>query len=106
MNADDPRSPSDDALDALFRTARPEAPHLDRVAFAFETRLMARLREERADSWTTWAWRLCPALSLLAMAALAWGYFVAGLQPDLTSLYAAVRSHEIPALTDWYSATR
>lgn len=47
-------------LDALFAAARTSAPDTSRVEFGFETRLLARLRTERSESWLVWGWKLCP----------------------------------------------
>src|SRR3954468_22499773 len=60
-------------LDALFRAARAEAPDTTRVEFAFETRLLARLREERGSSIFAWAWRLAPFFAAIAIAVGWWG---------------------------------
>ena len=60
-------------LDALFRAARSEALDTARVEFAFETRLLARLRDERGASIFSWAWRLAPFFAALALAAGWWG---------------------------------
>ena len=60
-------------LDALFRAARADAPDTARVEFAFETRLLARLREERGTSIFAWAWKLAPFFAAIAIAAGWWG---------------------------------
>ena len=60
-------------LDALFRAARADAPDTARVEFAFETRLLARLREDRGTSIFAWAWRLAPFFAAVAIAASWWG---------------------------------
>ena len=60
-------------LDALFRAARTDAPDTARLEFAFETRLLARLREERGSGLFTWAWRLAPFFAAVAIAAGWWG---------------------------------
>jgi hypothetical protein len=59
-------------LDALLATARTHRPDTSRLEYAFETRLMARLAEERSASVFAWAWRLCPYFALLALAAAFW----------------------------------
>jgi hypothetical protein len=58
----------DEKLDALFTAARAEAPDTSRLEYGFETRLMARLREESGASLFVWAWRLCPFFAALALA--------------------------------------
>src|SRR4051812_14624936 len=61
-------------LDALLGTLRAHRPDTSRQEFGFETRLLARLREERSTSVFAWAWRLCPYFALLAIAAAYWGH--------------------------------
>ena len=65
---------ADSSLEALFRAARAEAEHpaVDRAQLGFETRLMARLREERSGSVFSWAWKLAPFFAALALAAGVW----------------------------------
>ena len=53
MNTDDPRN-SGDPLDAIFRAARENAGDFDRLEYGFETRTLARIREERGSSWIAW----------------------------------------------------
>jgi hypothetical protein len=55
-------------LDRLFAAVRRDTPETERAEFGFETRLIARLREERRDSVFTWAWRLCPFFAAVALA--------------------------------------
>ena len=64
---------SDTQLDALFRAVRTEAPDTARAQFGFETRLMARLREDRGASIFAWAWKLAPFFAAIALAAGWWG---------------------------------
>jgi hypothetical protein len=59
-------------LDRLLRAARGEAPDTSRFEFAFETRLLARLRDERSASVFTWSWKLAPFFAALAIAAGWW----------------------------------
>ncbi len=64
---------SDFQLDTLFAAARAEgAPETGRIEYGFETRLLARLREERASSVYSWAWKLCPFFAAIAIAAGVW----------------------------------
>ena len=67
---DKPESPLD--MDALFAAAREEAPDTSRLEYGFETRLLARLREENGASLFAWAWRLCPIFAALALAVGWW----------------------------------
>ena len=64
---------SDKQLDALFRAVRAEAPDTARAQFGFETRLMARLREDRGSGVFAWAWKLAPFFAAVALAAGWWG---------------------------------
>jgi hypothetical protein len=64
---------SDKQLDALFRAVRAEAPDTARAQFGFETRLMARLREDRGSGLFAWAWKLAPFFATVALAAGWWG---------------------------------
>ena len=63
----------DSRLDALFRAARADAPDTARAEYGFETRLLARLREERGASIFSWAWKLAPFFAAVAIAAGWWG---------------------------------
>ena len=64
---------ADAQLAALFRAVRDEAATAAlSQEFAFETRLMARIREERGSSVFSWAWRLAPFFAALALAAGVW----------------------------------
>ncbi len=65
---------ADDRLDALFAAARQDSPDTSRAEWGFETRVMARLREESSPfaSVVCWAWRLCPFFAALAVAATLW----------------------------------
>ena len=60
-------------LDALFRAARTGETDTARAQFGFETRLMARLREDRGTSIFAWAWKLAPFFAAIALAAGWWG---------------------------------
>ena len=63
----------DHALDALLAAARGTAGDTGRVEFGFETRLLARLREEQGAGIFAWAWRLAPFFAALVIAAGLWG---------------------------------
>lgn len=68
------KSMTDKELDQLFAQARQLRPETGRAEFAFETRLMAGLGEER-DSIGLLGWRLAPwfAAVVLAFGLLSWG---------------------------------
>ena len=91
----------DQKLDALLRAARDDAPDTARVEFAFETRLLARLREERAGTWFAVALKLSPLLAALVIAAAAWCRSSTSLDPDPTYAWDAVRSGGSSALVAW-----
>ncbi|MEO6739351.1 MAG: hypothetical protein ABIP20_03805 [Chthoniobacteraceae bacterium] len=100
MNTDEPRTPGD-PLDALFHAARENADDFDRLEYGFETRTLARIREERGSSWLSWATRLCPFAAALALAAGVWTYAHWDDSPDGESVVNAVRLAGIPVL-DYY----
>lgn len=89
MNPDEP-------LDRLFAAVRANPPDTARAEFAFETRLLARVRAESKSSWYAWAWRLCPYFAALALAAGAWGYLHVEIIPDRESLAASLKQGGLP----------
>lgn len=100
MNTDEPH-PSGEPLAALFRAARENANDLDRLEYGFETRVLARIRDERGTSWLAWAARLCPFAAALALAAGVWTYVHWEDSPDSESVMDAVRLAGVPVL-DYY----
>jgi hypothetical protein len=88
----------DESLDRLFAAARHEQPEVGRGDFAFETRVLARIREERSSNWFSWAWRMSPYFAALALAASAWGYLQRDSLPDPESLAASLREGGLPVL--------
>jgi len=64
--------PSPDRLDELFAAARRAQPDTGRIEYGFETRLLARLREERDASILDCAWRLCPFFAVIALSLTLW----------------------------------
>ena len=99
MNTD--RNNPPDPLDALFRASRENTGDFDRLEYGFETRTLARLREERGTSWLAWAARLCPFAAALALAAGVWAYTRWEDSPDGDSVVNAVRLAGVPVL-DYY----
>lgn len=75
---------SDRQLDDLFRASRTMPPDTARAEFGFETRLMARILEEREQSgWlAAWAWKLCPVFACVVVALTVW---VLGTTADTVS---------------------
>ena len=100
---------SDHDLDALFAAAREEALDTSRVEFGFETRLMARLREER-NPWAAVAavaWRLCPFFAALAIAAGIWSRIPAvRADADAILLAEASRSGEERVLLSYFTGDK
>jgi hypothetical protein len=94
----------DPNLDRLLRAARDEAPDTARFEFAFETRLMARLREERSTSVFTWAWKLAPFFAALAVAAGLWSRTTTASADALAGLIAeASRGSEEATLVSFFT---
>ena len=92
----------DDLLNELFQSVRENTPETARAELGFETRLMARLREERGSSWLAWSWRLCPFFATLALAAGAWCYASTDFEPDADTLMSVVSDGGRAALL-WFS---
>jgi hypothetical protein len=70
-------NPGPDAeLDALFARARAQRPDTSAAEYAFETRLLARLREERRPEpesvWAYASWRLAPIFAALVVGLAVW----------------------------------
>ena len=85
---------TDPMLDRLFEAVRSEAPDTSRVEFAFETRLMARIREEQSSSVFTWAWKLAPFFAAILVAVGLWNRPTAAeLNGTATMVADAVRRH-------------
>ena len=70
MNDQDPNS----QLDALFASARKHRPDTSAAEFAFETRLLARLRAQKQTSsvWAMVSWRLIPFFAACVVALTIW----------------------------------
>ena len=73
MNEPTPQ-PGDDALDDLFAQARALRPDTSAAEYAFETRLMARLRaqEEAGSIWAMVSWRMIPFFAACIVALTLW----------------------------------
>jgi len=70
----EPNTNPDPELDRLFTLARSRRADTSAAEFAFETRLMARLRSRR-DSHSVWAmvsWRLIPFFAACVVALTIW----------------------------------
>jgi hypothetical protein len=64
----------DEQLDALFALARTRRPDTSAAEFAFETRLMGRLRtrEEIGSIWAMVSWRLVPFFAVCVVGLALW----------------------------------
>jgi hypothetical protein len=81
-------------LDRLYEAARSETADTSRVEFAFETRLMARIREDQSSSIFTWAWKLAPFFAAVVIAVGVWNRPTAAQLNGTASMVAeAVREH-------------
>lgn len=88
MNNRNYNKDQDNRLDALFALAR--AHRLDHSAaeFAFETRLLARLRSRVAPGsvWAKVAWRLMPLFAACVVALTIWQAEVASDTSDVANI--------------------
>ncbi len=100
---DDP-SAHDDALDALFATARARRPDTARAEFGFETRLLARLAAERNEQpgwrdFTTWCWRLLPGFAVVTLVFALWTGRPGAL-PSTADRFFATAAQSLPGDDD------
>lgn len=81
---------NDERLDKLFKTARGVTRETGRVEFGFETRLMARIRAERAQkaTWFSFAWKLMPVFAAIVVALGVWN--VASVNSEQTDLATVI----------------
>ncbi len=75
-------TPNPDAeLDALFARARAQRPDTSAAEYAFETRLLARLRETRRPEpesiWASVSWRLAPIFAACVVGLAVWHHELA-----------------------------
>jgi len=78
-------------LDRLLALARRAKGEPSRLQEGFETRLLARIREERERkaSWFQWAWQLAPVFLAIVMFLGVWNYVARPVPPaDLHSAIA------------------
>jgi hypothetical protein len=98
-------NPNPDAeLDALFARARARRPDTAAAEYAFETRLLARLREERRpDLMSIWAkvsWRLSPVFAACVIGIAIWHSEVAAAANEAAEA-ASVAEFDNPSVDDW-----
>jgi len=75
----------DERLNDLFRAAR-QALEPESSGLGFETRLLARLREEQRGGLGMLAWKFLPYFAAVTVAAAIW--YAATPQPDAADLLA------------------
>jgi hypothetical protein len=97
-------NPDPDAvLDGLFARARAQRPDTAVAEYAFETRLMARLREKRtpdpASVWATVSWRLSPIFAACVIGVAIWHSQVIAAADEAVS----VATLENPGIVDWWN---
>jgi hypothetical protein len=66
--------PSDPKLDSLFAQARARRADTSAIEYGFETRLMARLRDEKQSSsiWAMVSWRMMPFFAACVLGLAIW----------------------------------
>jgi hypothetical protein len=76
-------------LDALFDLARKHRPDTSKAEFAFETRMLARLRDERnpGSVWAMVSWRLAPFFAACVLALTLWHAEVVTETSDAEQVY-------------------
>jgi hypothetical protein len=91
----------DGQLDALFAMARAHRPDTSAAEFAFETRLMARLRarQETGSIWAVVSWRSIPFFAACVLALTLWHSQVV----TETNETAAMAGMENPETVDLWS---
>lgn len=95
--------PNPDAnLHRLLRAAAVEERDFSRLEYGFETRTLARLREESSTSVFTWAWRLAPFFGALAVAAGLWSRSATASADSLGSLVVEASRNGTNALVVSY----
>jgi hypothetical protein len=79
-----------DNLDNLFKAARAAKRDTSRAELGFETRLLARIRAERAQAapWFAFAWKLLPAFAAIVVVLGVWNY--AALNDEPADLRTAI----------------
>ncbi|MCE0522345.1 MAG: hypothetical protein LV480_05480 [Methylacidiphilales bacterium] len=94
----EPTHRPDADLDALFALARAHRPDTSAAEFAFETRLMARLRarEETGSIWAMVSWRLIPFFAVGVVGLAIWRSEISSETTDA----AAVAGLDNPVASD------
>ena len=99
----EPHPNPDAELDALFARARAQRPDTSAAEYAFETRLLARLRDERRPApdsvWAAVSWRLSPIFGACVIGLAIWHSQVVAAADEA----ASVASLENPGIVDWWN---
>src|SRR5262245_19220878 len=96
----------DPIIDRLLSAVRSETPDVSRFEFAFETRMMSRIREERSASVFTWSWKLAPFFAALALAATLWCRTTTAAADSLAGFVSdAARSSQEAKLVSFLTGT-
>jgi hypothetical protein len=80
---------NDEKLDRLFGDARKAVHYRKDIEYGFETRVMARIKEEgeRRSPFLLWAWRLIPVFASIVVVLGIWIYSTRySSTADLTTL--------------------
>lgn len=87
-------------LDALFAAMREHQPDTSAAEFAFETRLLARLRTARENRsiWASVSWRLLPFFAACVLALTVWHSHLAAETSDAET-FATLQN---PDATEWW----
>lgn len=92
----------DENLDRLFAAARPFSPDTSEQENHFETRVMARILEQRSPRtmWLSWVWRFIPAFAVVVVILGAATLITeTNRSPDI--LAAIVNGHEHQLITSY-----
>jgi len=85
-----------DQIDRLFADARSHRPYDQNREHGFETRVMAKIKEQRVAQapFFLWAWRLIPALSAAVLMLGIWTYAAERPQIIGLNLMAGINGEE------------
>ncbi len=92
------RDERDEKLDTLFAAARSEHCDTSALEAHFETRLMARLAERKAQAlpWHLMVWRLVPAFAVIAAVCVVCSFYFNPVQSG--DVFAAITSAQEESL--------
>ncbi|HUB67980.1 MAG TPA: hypothetical protein VL981_10900 [Candidatus Methylacidiphilales bacterium] len=100
----EPKPDREAQLDALFARARTHRADTSAAEYAFETRLLARLREKpQPDLMSIWAkvsWRLSPLFAACMVGIAIWHSQVTAAANEAAEA-ASVAEFDNPSVDDW-----